>query len=93
MMVKHQEISVEITYNANQPYILNYPYRTLIIGSSGSDKINALLDLIKHQRPDIDKIYLCVKDRVESKYQLLINKREKVEIEKIKIPKAFIDYS
>ena len=35
-----------------------------------------LLNLIKHQRPDIDKIYLCVKDLFESKYQLPINGRE-----------------
>ena len=52
-----------------------------------------LLNLIKNQRPDIDKIYLYVKDTLESKYQLLINGREKVGINKLKNPKAFIDYS
>ena len=52
-----------------------------------------LLNLIKHQRPDIDKIYLQVKDPFESKYQLLINGREKVGHEILKNPKAFIDYS
>ena len=52
-----------------------------------------LLNLIKHQRPDIDKIYLYVKDQFESKYKLLINGREKVEIRKLKNPKAFSDYS
>ena len=52
-----------------------------------------LLKLIKHQRPDIHKIYLYVKDRLKSKYQLLINGREKVGIENLKNPKAFIDYS
>ena len=56
-------------------------------------KTNALLNLIKHQRPDIDKIYLFVKDPLKSKYQLLINGREKVEIENLKYPKVFIDYS
>ena len=50
------------------------------------------MNLIKHQRPDIDKIYLYVKHPFESKYQLLINKREKVGIKKLKNPKAFIDY-
>ena len=30
---------------------------------------------------------------MESKYQLLINKREKVAIKKLKNPKIFIDYS
>ena len=52
-----------------------------------------LLNVIKHQRPDIDKIYLYVKDPFESKYQLLINKRKKIGIKKLKNPEAFIDYS
>ena len=49
--------------------------------------------MIKHQRPDIDEIYLYVKDPFESKYQLLVNGREKVGTENLKNPKAFIDYS
>ena len=52
-----------------------------------------LLSLIKHQQPDIDKIDLHVKDPMESKNQLLINEREKVGINKLKNPKAFIVYS
>ena len=51
------------------------------------------MNLIKHQRPDSDKIYLYVKDPSESKYQLLINRREKVGIENLKNAKAFIGYS
>ena len=51
-----------------------------------------LLNLIK-QQPDIDKIYLYIKDLFESKYQFLINGREKVWIENLKNPKAFFDYS
>ena len=31
-----------------------------------------LLNLIKHQPPEIDKIYLYIKDPLESKYQLEI---------------------
>ena len=50
----------------------------LITGGSGSGKTYVLLNLIKSQRPDIDKIYLNVKDAFESKYQLRINGREKV---------------
>ena len=50
-------------------------------GGSGSRKTNVLLNLIKHQRPDFDKIYLYVKDPFRSKYQLLINGREKVGID------------
>ena len=41
-----------------------------------------LLNLIKHQRPDIDKIYLHVENLFESKYQLLINGKVKVEVKK-----------
>ena len=51
-----------------------------------------LLNLIKYQQPDIDKIYLYVKDPFEWKYQLLINEREKVRTEILKNPKSFIDY-
>ena len=42
-----------------------------------------LLNLIKHQRADINKIYVYVKNPCESKYQLHINGREKVGIKKI----------
>ena len=56
--------------------------KILIIGGSGPDKTNALLNLIKHQQPDINKIYLHVKDPFELKYQLLTTGREKVEINK-----------
>ena len=52
-----------------------------------------LLNLIKRQQADIDKIYFYVKDPFKSKYQLLINGKEKVGITKLKNPKAFIDYS
>ena len=44
-------------HNSKWPYIPDHPYRTLIIGGSGSRKTNALLNLIDNQR-DIDKIYL-----------------------------------
>ena len=38
----------------------------LIVGGSGSGKTNVLLNLIGNQ-PDIDKIYLYVKDPYEAK--------------------------
>ena len=44
-------------HNLKWPYIPDHPYRILIIGGSGSGKINALLNLINNQ-PDIDK-YIC----------------------------------
>ena len=75
---------VEIKHNPNWPYIADHPHRILIIGGSGSGKTNVLLNLIKHNRPDLDKIFLYIKDPFESKYQLLINGREKVGIENFK---------
>ena len=58
-------------------YWSDHPYRTLIIDDSLLGKANVLLNLIKHQQPGIDKIYLYVKDPFESNYQLLINGKEK----------------
>ena len=78
-----------MNHNPNWPYIPDHPYRILIIGDSGSGKTNVLLNLIKHQRPDLDKTYLYVKDP----FEFLINGREKGEIENLKDPKAFIEYS
>ena len=46
--------------NLNWSYIPDHPYRILIIGGSGSEKTNALLNLIDNE-PDIDKIYLMLK--------------------------------
>ena len=43
--------------NLKWPYIPSHPYRILIIGGSGSEKINTLLNFMNNQ-PDIDKIYL-----------------------------------
>ena len=50
-----------------------------------------LLNVIKHQQPS--KIYLYVKSPFKSKYQLPINRREKVGIKNFKNPKTSIDYS
>ena len=52
----------------------------LIIGVLGSGKSNVLLDLIKHQQKDIDKICLNLRDPLKSKSQLLIKRREKKEL-------------
>ena len=56
-------------HNKKRPYIPDHPYRMLIIGSSGSGKTNALLNLIKEQDSDnfTDKIYLYAKDLNEQK--------------------------
>ena len=44
-----------------------------------------IVNLIKHQEPDIENIYLYVKYPFEWMYQLIIKN--------LKNPKAFIDYS
>ena len=62
-------------HNPNWPQIPDHPYRILIIRGAGSGKTNSLFNLI-NWRPDIDKIYLYVKDPYEVKYQFLINKRQ-----------------
>ena len=74
-MMKTYDQLVEINHNPNQPYILDHPYRILIIVGSGLGKTNALLNLMKNQLPDIDKIDLHLKDPFESKYQLLADGR------------------
>ena len=82
----------KLKHNPDCSYILDYPYRTLIIGGSGSGKTNTLLNLINNQ-PDIDKIYLYAKDLYEPKYKFLINKRESTGLRHFSDPKAFIEYS
>ena len=70
----------------------NWPFRMLIIGSSGSGKTNTLLHLLNNLHP-IDKIYLYAKDLSEPKYELLINKREQAGIKNLNDPHAFMEYS
>ena len=51
-------------HNTNWQQIPDHPYRVLIIGDSGSGKINSLFNLI-NQQLDIDKTYLYTKDPYE----------------------------
>ena len=51
-------------HSKNWPFIPDHPYRILIIGGSGSEKTNALLNLINKQT-DIDKMYLYAEDPYE----------------------------
>ena len=82
----------KIEHNSKWPHIPDHLYRILIVGSSGSGKTNALLNLINNQ-PDIEEIYLYAKDPYEAKYQYLINKGEEVGLDHFKDPKAFMEYS
>ena len=81
-----------IEHNSKWLYIPDHPYSILTVGGSGSGKTNALLNLINNQ-PDTDKIYLYAKDPYETRYQYLINQREKVGINHFNDPKAFMEYS
>ena len=45
-------------HNSKWPYIPDHPHRILIIGSSGSGKTNALLNLINNQQTLIKYIYI-----------------------------------
>ena len=91
--MKNYDESVKINQNLNWPYLPDNPYKILIIGGSGLGKTNALLKLIKNQRPGVDKIYLYAKHLFESKYKYMTNGKEKVGIIKLRNAKAFIDYS
>ena len=79
-------------HNEKWSYITDHAYRILIIGSSGSGKTNALLNLINEQK-DIDKIYLYAKDLSEPKYELLIKKHKDAGIKHLNDPNAFIECS
>ena len=94
-MMKNYEHSFEIKHNPNCPYIPDNPNRIWIIGGPESGKINLFLNLKKkqHQRTDIEKIYSHVKNKFESKYQLLISGREKSGTKISKNSKVFIDFS
>ena len=50
------------------------------MGGSGSGKTNLLQNVIKHQRSDVDKTCLYLKEQFETKYQLVFNRRENLEI-------------
>ena len=55
-MRKNSDELVKINDNLNWPYVPDPPFRILIIGGLGSCRTNVLLNLIKHQRTDIDKM-------------------------------------
>ena len=54
---KNYDKFVKVNRNENCLYISNHPHnKVLIIGCSGLAKTNVLLNFMKHQRPDMDKI-------------------------------------
>ena len=90
-MINFDDVAKEYIkeHNPDWPPILDHPYRLLVIGGSGPGKTNSLFNLINHQ-PNIDKIYLYVKNPNETKYQFLIKKREDLGIKHFNDSKASI---
>ena len=63
-------------HNEKWLYVPDDPYRIIIIGSSGSGKTNALINLINEQN-DIDKVHLYARDLSGPKYEYMIKKHKK----------------
>ena len=51
-------------HNKNWPNTPDHPHRILIIGGSGSEKTNVLLNLIENQ-PEVDKCICILKIRMQ----------------------------
>ena len=90
MIILKKKISKDIIQIGQKK--LDHQYTNLLVGGSGSGKINTLLNLINHE-PDIDIIFLYAKDPYEAKYQLPINKRESTGLKYLNDLKAFSEYS
>ena len=75
--MENYEESVKLNPNSYWSYIPNYRYRTLIIGDSGSGKTNTLLNLIKLQQPNIDKI-ICTSVIYSNQSILCLSMEEKM---------------
>ena len=71
----------------------DWPYRKLIIGSSGSGKTNYLISSIQEDNNIIDRFHLHAKDLEEPKCQLLIKKRKQAGIKNLNDPTAFTECS
>ena len=79
-------------HDLNLPYILDYPYRILVIGTSGKNKTNVSFNLKNHQ-PDIHKIYLYIKRPYRKLNIHFFNKHGNVGLNYYNDHKAFIEHS
>ena len=70
----------------------DHVYRIRIIGGSGSEETNVLLNL-SFSHLDIDKIYLYAKDQYEPKYQLLTSQHKEIGLKHLEDLKTFSEYS
>ena len=79
IMKKYNE-SVKINQNPIWLYIPDHPFGILIFAGAGLGKTNVLLNLMKNQQPDYDKIYLEAKDPFESKYNCILTEGKKLDL-------------
>ena len=88
-MMKDYDQSVKINHNPNWLYIPDHPFRTLIIGGSGSIKTNVLLNLIKK----LKKFIYMSKIHSNQSINYLLMEEKKQEFKNEKNSKVRIDYS
>ena len=69
----------------------DHPYRILINRVSGSGKTHSSFNLVSYQLV-INKIYIYTNDPYESKYQVLIKKRDNTGLKHLNDSKAFFEY-
>ena len=79
-------------HNLEWLYIPDHPHRILIIGGSGSGKTLHWL-IYQLSTRYWKNLFIYAKDPYETKYQLLIEKREKVGLKHCNDPKPFTEYS
>ena len=93
-MIKFDDVANENIkeHNPIWPQISDHSFRILMIRESWSGKTMSSFNLI-NQEPDINKKYLCAKDRYEAKHQILIIKRENTGLKHLNDSKAFVQYS
>ena len=104
-MIKFDDVANENIkeHNPIWPQISDHSFRILMIRESWSGKTMSSFNLI-NQEPDINKKYLCAKDRYEAKHQsakdryeakhqILIIKRESTGLKHLNDSKAFVQYS
>ena len=77
-------------HNETWPYIPDYPYRTLIIGGSGSGKTNTLLNLINEQFWCWQNLFVCKRFKRTKEWNFGEKKRKDAGIKHLNDPNASI---
>lgn len=81
----YELISDENKREYRNPNILNHlikiPFRMLIVGSCGSGKTNAALEIIRRMRDTFEKLVICCKSKQEPLYEYLESKVPEGQLE------------